>query len=75
MQPGAGRISSRIVFEPVEGENGAPMYPLRMPISYEQILERVVPGLQVSVASPTGNTQLAAAVLPLLRGRVLRRAA
>jgi site-specific DNA recombinase len=49
-------LRERIVFTPIAGDDGRPMYELQIPIAFERLLVAVVPGLQarVGLASPTG---------------------
>jgi hypothetical protein len=51
-------LLERIVFRPITGEKGAPMYELTIPIAFDRLLVSIVPGLQarVGLASPTGAT-------------------
>jgi Recombinase zinc beta ribbon domain len=47
-------LEDRITCRPHRGVGGALMYRLQVPIAFDRILERVVPGLQDRVTSPTG---------------------
>ena len=51
-------LGGRIVFKPVRGDDGAPMYELQIPIAFDRLLVSIVPGLEriarVGLASPNG---------------------
>ena len=51
-------LGGRIVFKPVRGDEGAPMYELQIPIAFDRLLVSIVPGLEriarVGLASPNG---------------------
>ena len=52
-------LRERIVFTPIAGADGAPMYELQIPIAFDRLLVSAVPALEgriarVGMASPTG---------------------
>jgi hypothetical protein len=52
-------LGGRIVFKPVQGDDGAPMYELQIPIAFDRLLVSIVPTLEtvarVGLASPRAH--------------------
>jgi hypothetical protein len=52
-------LGGRIVFKPVQGDDGAPMYELQIPIALDRLLVSIVPTLEtvarVGLASPRAH--------------------
>lgn len=50
-------LRDRVRFRPVDGADGAPSYELTVPVGIEKILSKIVPSVQVRVASPNGSDE------------------